>query len=86
MTDWLTAQSQVPSHMLLLLLFVWPLVGVAFCPHSLGCMAQRVPLFLGGPKESLRWSTVRTTFSHEPYARDVHRLQAYATYTFLPTC
>ena len=50
MTDWLTAQSQVPSHMLLLLLFVWPLVGVAFFPHSLGCMAQRVPHFGVVPK------------------------------------
>ena len=34
----------------MLLLFVWPPVGVAFCPHSLGCMAQRVPPFWRVPK------------------------------------
>ncbi len=67
-------ESSARSITLLLLLFVWPLVGDGFLsplPRLQGPKGQP-PKFsqrekcLGGPEESLCWSTMRTTFSHKP--------------------
>ena len=54
-------------------------LGVAFYCHPLGCKAWRVSpkisrreKLLGGPRESLCWSTVCTNFSHRPRVLFIH--------------